>query len=129
MRPTSRICTKGRSVAHSPPPAGANWRISYSTSRNAHKPAAEIAHSPTAAAMETGGGTERRRSHVPGLHRTLSLDYAICLKGDRILLFEDSEVVINKGDVVIQCGNWHAWGAKSDGLSIMSYVMIGGEFA
>lgn len=120
---------KGRSVAHSPPPAGANWRISYSASRQSHKPAADITHSATAAAMETGGGTERRQSHVPGLHRTPSLDYAICLEGDRVLLFEDNEVVISKGDVVIQCGNWHAWGAKSDGPSIMSYVMIGGEFA
>ena len=83
----------------------------------------------TAKAMDTGGGTERREGgHIPGMHRTPSLDYAICLEGDRVLLLEDSEVVLNKGDVVIQCGNWHSWGAKSDVPTIMSYVMIGGEF-
>jgi quercetin dioxygenase-like cupin family protein len=119
---------KGRTVAHSPPAAGANWRISYSASR-VPKTAAKPPESSSAKAMDTGGGTQRLEgSHVPGMHRTPSLDYAICLEGDRVLLLEDSEVVLNKGDVVIQCGNWHSWGAKSDAPGIMSYVMIGGEF-
>jgi hypothetical protein len=121
---------KGRSVMHSPPPAGANWRISYSASskpQGAH--AAAALDTKTAAAMDTGGGTERRAGgRVEGMHRTPSIDYAICLEGKRVLLLEDSQIALNKGDVVIQCGNWHSWGAKSDAPAIMSYVMIGGEF-
>ena len=119
---------KGRTVMHSPPPVGANWRISYNESIT---PPAKVASidDKTAKAMDTGGGTERREGgKIAGMHRTPSLDYAICLEGDRVLLLEDSEVVLNKGDVVIQCGNWHSWGPKSDMPTIMSYVMIGGEF-
>jgi hypothetical protein len=77
--------------------------------------------------METGGGTERRPGGS-GMHRTPSIDYAICLQGDRKLVLEDSDVVLNKGDVVIQLGNWHTWTKHSDGPNMMSYVMIGGEF-
>ncbi|MCC6888783.1 MAG: cupin domain-containing protein [Hyphomicrobiales bacterium] len=116
----------GRTVMHSPPPAGANWRISYSP------PDVAPVHvsTPTdarAVAMDTGGGTERRPGSS-GMHRTPSVDYAICLEGDRTLVLEDSEVVLNKGDVVIQLGNWHTWAKHSEGPNMMSYVMIGGEF-
>ena len=119
---------KGRSVMHSPPPEGANWRISYAATSKTPAPKVAL-EGKTATAMDTGGGTQRREGgHIAGMHRTPSLDYAICLEGDRVLILEDSEVVLNKGDVVIQCGNWHSWGAKSDVPTIMSYVMIGGEF-
>lgn len=116
----------GRSIMHSPPAAGANWRISYSP------PDAVPVHvSPApdarAVSMETGGGTERRPGGS-GMHRTPSIDYAICLQGDRKLVLEDSDVVLNKGDVVIQLGNWHTWTKHSDGPNMMGYVMIGGEF-
>jgi len=35
----------------------------------------------------------------------------------------------NKGEVVIQLGNWHSWENRSGVPTLMSYVMIGGEFA
>jgi hypothetical protein len=31
--------------------------------------------------------------------------------------------------VVIQLGNWHSWDNRSGVPVLMSYVMIGGEFA
>jgi hypothetical protein len=62
------------------------------------------------------------------MHRTPSIDYAVCLEGDRRLVLEDSDIVMNKGDVVVQLGNWHTWTKHSDGPNMMSYVMIGGEF-
>jgi quercetin dioxygenase-like cupin family protein len=116
----------GRPVSHSPPVAGANWRISYAPA-DAVPVHVSVATDSRAAAMDTGGGTERRPG-TSGMHRTPSLDYAICLEGDRTLVLEDSEVVMNKGDVVIQLGNWHTWRKHSDGPNMMSYVMIGGEF-
>ena len=60
--------------------------------------------------MDTGGGTERSEAgRHKGLHRTPSIDYAICLAGERVLVLEGSEVVLGKGDAVIQLGNWHTW--------------------
>ena len=116
----------GRSIMHSPPAAGANWRISFSPADVVPVHGTPPADA-RAAAMDTGGGTERRPGGS-GMHRTPSVDYAICLQGDRKLVLEDSEVVMNKGDVVIQLGNWHTWAKASDGPNMMSFVMIGGEF-
>jgi quercetin dioxygenase-like cupin family protein len=116
----------GRTVMHSPPIAGANWRISFAPA-DAAPVHVSTATDSRAVAMDTGGGTERRPGSS-GMHRTPSVDYAICLEGDRTLVLEDSEVVMNKGDVVIQLGNWHTWTKHSDGPNMMSYVMIGGEF-
>jgi quercetin dioxygenase-like cupin family protein len=113
----------GRTVMHSPPPAGANWRIAFSPADDAP---AGVSKDARAAALDSSGGTERR----PGgsMHRTPSVDYAICVEGERTLVLEDSEVVLRKGDVVIQLGNWHTWATHFPGPSMMSYVMIGGEF-
>lgn len=121
----------GRPVAHSPPANGANWRISYSPADPSS--ASTLAAKPgghAAIAMDTGGGTERSESGAhKGLHRTPSVDYAICLEGERVLVLEDGvEVPLRKGDAVIQLGNWHTWGHRERIPTIMSYVMIGGEF-
>lgn len=121
----------GRPVAHSPPPSGANWRISWSPAdpSAASKLAAKSA-GHAAKAMDTGGGTERSEAgEHKGLHRTPSIDYAICLEGERTLILDDDvEVPLGKGDAVIQLGNWHSWGHRERVSTIMSYVMIGGEF-
>jgi hypothetical protein len=44
-------------------------------------------------------------------------------------VLEDSDVLIGKVDVVIQLGNWRSWDNRSGVPVMMSYVMIGGEFA
>lgn len=121
----------GRPVAHSPPTSGANWRISYSPpDPSAAKSLAGQEKAHAAAAMDTGGGTQRSESGThKGLHRTPSVDYAVCLEGERILILEDGlEVPMGKGDAVIQLGNWHSWGHRERIPTLMSYVMIGGEF-
>ena len=74
-------------------------------------------------------GTERKDgARHPKMHRTPSVAYAACLLGERLLVLEDSDVVIRKGDVVIQLGNWHSWDNSSPDPAIMAYVMIGGEY-
>lgn len=117
----------GRTVMHSPPAGGTNWRISYGPA-DAQPVHVTTATDARAKIMDTGGGTERKPNDPSGMHRTPSVDYAICLQGDRKLVLPDSEVVLQKGDVVIQLGNWHTWAKASDVDNMMSYVMIGGEF-
>ena len=109
----------GRSIMHSPPAAGANWRISFSPAD-----VVPVHGTPPARRARGRDGYRRRHRAAPGgsgMHRTPSVDYAICLQGDRKLVLEDSEVVMNKGDVVIQLGNWHTWAKASDGPNMMSY--------
>ena len=73
--------------------------------------------------------TPDRSARHPGFHATDTIDYAVCLEGERHLVLEEDDVLIRAGDVVIQLGNWHSWENRSGVPVLMSYVMIGGEFA
>jgi uncharacterized cupin superfamily protein len=118
----------GRPFLHSPPANGAHWRITHSPAKRLA--VASLAEQARLDAENATGGTQRLDgARHEGMHRTPSIDYAICLEGERHLVLEDSDVVIRAGDVVIQLGNWHSWDNRSGVPVLMSYVMIGGEFA
>jgi uncharacterized cupin superfamily protein len=118
----------GRPFMHSPPADGAHWRITHSPAKRVE--IASRAEQAKLNAENATGGTQRLQgARHEGMHRTPSIDYAICLEGERHLVLEDSDVVIRAGDVVIQLGNWHSWDNRSGVPVLMSYVMIGGEFA
>jgi mannose-6-phosphate isomerase-like protein (cupin superfamily) len=48
------------------------------------------------------------RTH-PFMHRTATIDYQVVLKGEVVMLLDDSEVKLQAGDVVVQRGTTHAW--------------------
>src|ERR1700745_943028 len=53
------------------------------------------------------------------MHRTETLDYAICLKGECDLELDDGRTVPMKaGDICVQRGPMHAWGAKGLGAGV-----------
>jgi uncharacterized cupin superfamily protein len=118
----------GRPFMHSPPARGAHWRITHSPAKRIEV-TSEADQAKLDAENATGGTQRLKGSRHEGMHRTPSIDYAICLEGERHLVLEDSDVVIRAGDVVIQLGNWHSWDNRSNVPVLMSYVMIGGEFA
>lgn len=121
---------RGRTFAISPPDAGAHWRITMSP---AQEPDPKKAHGEEKKKLESahsndGAATERRADGRHwGMHRTPTVDYAICLDGKRDLVLEEYNVTLGKGDVVIQLGNWHSWANLPDSPGMMSYIMIGGE--
>ncbi len=118
----------GRAFMHSPPASGAHWRITHSPAKRV-----EVTSKSDQAKLDaenaTGGTQRLDGARHAGMHRTPSVDYAICLEGERHLVLEDSDVLIKAGDVVIQLGNWHSWENRSGVPVLMSYIMIGGEFA
>ena len=63
------------------------------------------------------------------MHRTKSLDYAVVIEGEVVLIFEDSEVVLRKSDVVIQRGTNHAWENRSDSIARMAFFHVNAEFS
>ena len=65
----------------------------------------------------------------PNYHRTQTVDYALNMGSDRILVLDDSETVMRRGDVVIQLGTWHTWVNRTDEPGMMAFDMIGGEFS
>ena len=63
------------------------------------------------------------------MHRTKTLDYAVVIEGEVVLILDDSEVVLKKGDVVVQRGTDHAWENRSDQLTRMAFFHIDAEFS
>jgi mannose-6-phosphate isomerase-like protein (cupin superfamily) len=63
------------------------------------------------------------------MHRTRTLDYAVVIEGEIVLVLSDSEVVLGPGEVVVQRGTDHAWENPTDKLTRMAFFHIAGEFS
>ena len=64
----------------------------------------------------------------PLMHRTQSIDYAIVLSGEVVLLLDDSAVHLKTGDVVIQRGTVHAWTNRTDEICRMAFILTDARF-
>lgn len=63
------------------------------------------------------------------MHRTKTLDYAVVIEGEVVLVLDDSEVKLKQGDVVVQRGTDHAWENRSDRRTRMAFFHIDAEFS
>ena len=63
------------------------------------------------------------------MHRTRTLDYAVVIEGEIVLILDDSEVVLKKGDVSVQRGTDHAWENRSDTVALMAFFHIDAVFS
>jgi mannose-6-phosphate isomerase-like protein (cupin superfamily) len=63
------------------------------------------------------------------MHRTKTLDYVLVIEGEAVLILDDAEVALNKGDVVVQRGTDHAWENRSDRVARMAFFHIDAEFS
>lgn len=63
------------------------------------------------------------------MHRTRTLDYAVVIEGEVVLVLDDSEVVLKQGDVVVQRGTDHAWENRSDQRTRMAFFHIDAQFS
>ncbi len=65
----------------------------------------------------------------PLMHRTETIDYAICLEGEIDMVLDDSEVRLKAGDAVVQRGTNHAWSNRGDKLCRIAFVLVDGVFS
>jgi mannose-6-phosphate isomerase-like protein (cupin superfamily) len=63
------------------------------------------------------------------MHRTRTLDYAVVIEGEVVLVLEDSEVLLKKSDVVVQRGTNHAWENRSEKMARMAFFHIDAQFS
>jgi quercetin dioxygenase-like cupin family protein len=63
------------------------------------------------------------------MHRTKTLDYVVVIDGELVLILEDSEVTLKKGDVVVQRGTNHAWENRGDGVARAAFFHINAQFS
>ena len=71
----------------------------------------------------------RMGGHRTVMHRTRTLDYAVVIEGEIVLVLDDSEVVLGPGEVVVQRGTDHAWENRTDTVTRMAFFHIAGEFS
>lgn len=82
--------------------------------------------------FEAVGLAENAEHTIPGrhplMHRTESVDYGIVLEGQIVLLLDDSEVVLEQGDIVVQRGTIHAWTNRTDKITRMAFILTSAKF-
>lgn len=119
---------RGNELKHSPPKTGVHWRIVQSSGKRIELNARE-AQSSHAHMNKDGVSELKEDGRHWNMHRTPTVDYGFCLKGERHLILDKDDVLISKGNIVVQLGNWHAWDNRSNVDVDMAYVMMGGEFS
>ena len=67
--------------------------------------------------------------HRTVMHRTRTLDYALVIEGEIVLVLSDSEVVLGPGEVVVQRGTDHAWENRTSKVTRMAFFHLAGEFS
>lgn len=62
------------------------------------------------------------------MHRTDTIDYAICMSGECVMVMDDDvEVGMTAGDVMVQRGTWHGWANRSDEPCQIAFILIGAK--
>jgi quercetin dioxygenase-like cupin family protein len=65
---------------------------------------------------------------VATMHRTESVDFAMVLEGEIVLVLDEGETVMRPGDTVVQRGTSHGWENRGDVTCRMLFVLVDGEF-
>lgn len=77
---------------------------------------------------DAAASTVKADSTHPLMHRTESVDYGVVLDGEVTMVLDDSEVLLRRGDVVIQRGTNHAWANRSREVCRMLFVLVDGIY-
>jgi naringenin degradation protein FdeH len=88
----------------------------------------EQARAAFRASNAENASTWGRGGRHPLMHRTETVDYAVVLEGEIVLILDDEDVKLKAGDVVIQRGTSHAWSNRSGKPVKMLYVLCDGDF-
>ena len=79
-------------------------------------------------AMGTGKASTYKPGGHPLMHRTESVDYALVLEGEIVIVLDDSERLMKQGDFLVERGTSHAWANRSGKPCKMLFVLIDGAF-
>ena len=62
------------------------------------------------------------------MHRTDTIDYAIVMSGECVMVLDDRvEVPMKTGDVLVQRATWHGWANRSDTPCRIAFILIGSK--
>ena len=62
------------------------------------------------------------------MHRTDTIDYAVVMSGECVMVLDDgAEVEMKAGDLLVQRATWHGWANRSDKPCQIAFILIGGK--
>lgn len=108
-----------------PPKSGVRIRINDIPSEGAHT-SAESAQKVFDSLGATGAHSGD--SAHAFMHRTETVDFAIVLEGEMLLIVDEGETLVKAGDVIVQRGTNHAWANRSGKTCRVAFILVGGEF-
>jgi len=73
-------------------------------------------------------GSNKPNKRHPFMHRTETVDYAMVLSGEIVMLLDETEVTLKAGECLIQRGTNHAWTNRSDQPCRVMFVLVDGRF-
>jgi hypothetical protein len=114
---------------HFAPEQGGFLRMVQSAGRaRNYDPAKDPAAEPLRETRKRAGGNSWDRgghnAFSTPVHKTQTTDYGIVIEGARTLLLDDREIVMRRGEVVVQLANWHGW-SNPESDSVMAFIMMG----
>ena len=114
------------------PPTGGHLRVVQARGRAAdYDPAKDPdvvpMHAPKERALPRAWDRGGNNAYSSAMHKTETIDYAIVLEGERVLIVDDAEVALHPGDVVIQVGAWHQWTHPRQG-AVVAFDMFAARF-
>ncbi len=120
---------KDRQIGLLPPKNGSVFRvIKFPPEKdwigNVDKEAAKASF----ASIGAEGASDQGEPPHPLMHKTETIDFAMCVSGEIYLVLDDSEVLMKPGDTCVQRGTNHAWSNRSDEDCYMMFVLVDGTF-
>jgi quercetin dioxygenase-like cupin family protein len=122
------------SSSSAPSPVGGGFILLYKT---ASFPASNTSPIPnlhgTHVPLSDSVGTTVRIVDMPPhlsspMHRTISLDFGVVLKGEVVLELDDGvETTVKEGEVVVQRGTIHAWHNRTEEMVRVLFVLVPAE--
>ncbi|NQV57670.1 MAG: cupin domain-containing protein, partial [Rhodospirillales bacterium] len=62
------------------------------------------------------------------MHRTDTIDYAVIMSGECVMVLDDDqEVTMQAGDVLVQRATWHGWANRTDAPCRIAFILIGSK--
>lgn len=119
----------GRPLQLSPDPLGSVIRVVDIPPDNLQAPiSAQHAAAVFAEIGQASAGTASANARHSLMHRTQTLDYGIVTEGEVWLVLESEDVLLRRGDVVVQRGTNHAWSNRTDSMARMVFILLDGRY-
>lgn len=108
-----------RPVQHQPPIGGSLFRI-VELEPDEIKSAADVESEFAAMGRSTSDMAEREI----GMHKNDTVDYNVVLEGEMYATVDCGELLLSRGDCLIQRGTCHTWHNRSNATCVFASIMV-----